>query len=101
MGIATSSVEFIFSDVTYRQINGVAMGFPLVPSLVNIFVGSLKKVLFSNLPKPVVYYRYVDGTFVRFNAESEREIFFNAPHFRLPRIAVHRRKGEQWLSTVS
>ena len=39
MKIATTSVEFLFDGNIYRQIDGVAMGSPLGPTLANIFVG--------------------------------------------------------------
>ena len=64
--------------VMYCQIDSVAMGSLLGPSLPNIFVGYQENLLFSNRSKPVVYYRYVDDTFFIFNTERECEIFFNA-----------------------
>ena len=39
MRLATSEVEFSFNGEMYRQIDGVAIGFPLGPTLANIFVG--------------------------------------------------------------
>lgn len=35
----TSSVEFRFDNITYRQIDGVTMDSPLGPTLTNIFLG--------------------------------------------------------------
>ena len=40
--IATSSVEFNFNNCIYRQIDEVAMGNPLGPTLANIFVYFLR-----------------------------------------------------------
>ena len=35
----TSQTHFIFNSKFYNQIDGVAMGFPLIPVLANIFMG--------------------------------------------------------------
>ena len=63
---ATSTVEFSFDNTIYRQIDGVAMDSPLGPALANIFVGYYEEKLFSEISKLVVYFRYVDDTFVIF-----------------------------------
>ena len=39
MKTATTSVEFSFNNIMYRQIDGVAMGSHPGPALANIFVG--------------------------------------------------------------
>ena len=71
MKIATSSVEFSFNNIMYKQIDGVAMGSPLGPALANIFVGYYESKLFNKISKPTVYYRYVDDTFSLFHKETE------------------------------
>ena len=48
----------------YRQIDGISMGSPLGPILANIFVGFHERLLFKMFPKPFIYLRYVDDTFV-------------------------------------
>ena len=72
---ATSTVEFSFDNTIYRQIDGVAMGSPLGPTLANIFVGYYEEKLFSEISKPAVCFRYVDDTFVIFQNEKESEEF--------------------------
>ena len=57
MKTATTSVEFSFNKIMYRQINGVGMGSPLGPALENIFVGYYESsffIKFQNLPYTVV-----------------------------------------------
>ena len=57
MKTTTTSVEFSFNKIMYRQINGVGMGSPLGPALENIFVGYYESsflIKFQNLPYTVV-----------------------------------------------
>ena len=64
MEMATSSVEFIFSDIMHCQIDGVAVGSSLGPALAKVFVGYYKSQLFHIASKPEIYRLYVDDTFV-------------------------------------
>ena len=75
MNWATTSVEFSFNDVVYRQIDGVAMGSPLGPSIANIFVGYQEQNLFAKISPPPVYHRYVDDTFVIIKNHDEMRLF--------------------------
>ena len=70
---ATSTVEFSFDNIIYRQIDGIAMGSPLGPALANIFVGYYEEKLFSETSKPAVYFRYVDDTFAIIRNEKDLE----------------------------
>ena len=57
MKTATTSVEFSFNKIMYRQIDGVGMDSPLGPALENIFVGYYKSsflMKFQNLQYTVV-----------------------------------------------
>ena len=49
MNFATSSVEFSFNNIMYRQIDGVSMGSSLGPTLANIFVGFCEANLFTKI----------------------------------------------------
>ena len=75
MQTATSSVEFSFNNIMHRQIDGVAMGSPLGPSLANIFVGYYEALL-KRVNKPLMYYRF-DDTFTVFTDEDECNEFFS------------------------
>ena len=70
MNFATNGVEFSFNNIMYRQIDGVAMGSPLGPSLANIFVGFYERRLFQMVKLPNIYLRYVDDTFVLIEDEA-------------------------------
>ena len=71
MQLATSSTEFSIMDEMYRQVDGVAMGSPLGPTLANIFVGFLEAKYFQSRNKPKIYYRYVDDCFIIFDSKDE------------------------------
>ena len=48
MPVATSSVEFSFNNVVYRQFDDVAMDFSLDPAFVDIFLGYYEAKLFKS-----------------------------------------------------
>ena len=75
MLIATRGVEFSFNNQMYKQLDGVAMGSPLVPALANIFVSFHESRLFNTTAKPGVYLRYVDDSFVIFGSELDCDHF--------------------------
>ena len=75
MKTATTSAEFSFNNIMYKQIDGVAMGSPLGSALVNIFVGYYESKLFNDISKPTVYFRYVDDTFSLFYKETDFQKF--------------------------
>ena len=65
---ATSGM-FLYRDTLYKQVDGVAMGSPLGPSLANFFLGYLEEQkFFSNSSiSPKFYVRYVDDIFAVFD----------------------------------
>ena len=55
--LATSSVEFSPNSQMYKQLDGVAIGSPLGPELVNIFAGSREALLLGKMSIPLFYSR--------------------------------------------
>ena len=45
LSLATKESYFIFNEILYNQIDGVPMGSPLRPNLVNAFLWLMKKVV--------------------------------------------------------
>ena len=71
--------NFIFNGEFYRQIDGLAMGGPLGPSLANFFLVHLEKTRMSRCPteiKPKLYLRYIDDIFALLHANQSYEDFF-------------------------
>ena len=75
---ATSGI-FMYKNKFYQQVDGVAMGSPLGPSLANFFLGHLERHNFftnKNL-NPKFYIRYVDDIFAVFDNSVSCEDFLN------------------------
>ena len=67
---------FMYKDKLYRQIDGVAMGGPLGPTLANFFLGHLETKLFNGIDfGPSLYIRYVDDIFAVFSSVSDKVAF--------------------------
>ena len=78
--LATTKLSFIFDNKLYKQIDGVAMGSPLGPTLANVFLCHYEKNWLNECPsqfKPVVYKRYVDDIFVLFKSKEHLKRFAN------------------------
>ena len=67
---ATSSL-FIYRDKVYKQVDGVAMGSPLGPTLANLFMAHLEKEWMKEKFSPKLYFRYVDDIFCLFDSSSD------------------------------
>ena len=76
--IATKDIMFYFNGKLYKQIDGVAMGSPLGPTLANIFMSYHERKWLQECPqdfKPSYYYRYVDDTFLLFRSSDHIQKF--------------------------
>ena len=86
---AVKENHFVFDGQLYDQIDGVAMGSPLGPTLANIFMSVLEKGYLNNCPsefKPVLYRRYVDDTFRLFRNRDHTYSFSEPIHCQRPNI---------------
>ena len=73
-------MHFLFNDILYKQVDGVAMGSPLGPTLANAFMCHWEEKWLRNCPasfKPVLYRRYVDDTFLIFDSPHQIDLFLN------------------------
>ena len=67
--LSVKSFCFLFNDVYYKQIDGVAMGSPVGPLLANLLLVCYEYKLLENCPlrfRSKYYRRYVDGIFLMF-----------------------------------
>ena len=74
LGFAVRANHFMFGGNLYDQIDGVAIGSPLDPSLANIFMCFLEYRYLNDCPtqfKPVLHRRYVDDTFCLFKDKQD------------------------------
>ena len=80
MSLTIKESIILFDMEFYSQIDGVAMGSPLRPTLANIFLCHHKKKWLNDCPnnlKPVFYKRYVDDIFVLFKKSEHVQLFVN------------------------
>ena len=76
--LATKESFFIINGCYYKQIDGVAMGSPLGPTLANVFLCHHEKLWLKNCPnefKPVFYRRYVGDIIVLFSSPEHLQPF--------------------------
>ena len=81
--------HFIFNETMYKQIDGVAMGSPLGPTLAMAFMCFMEEKWLSNCPldfKPQFYRRYVDDTFLIFKSSTHVHLFLEYINSQHPNI---------------
>ena len=80
---------FIFDNEYYSQLDGVAMGSPLGPTLANAFFCHFKKHWLSDCPQdfcPNIYRRYADDTFATSNSHEQLKKFLDYMNTKYPNI---------------
>ena len=90
LNLATLDSYFFFNNTIYKQVDGVAMGSPLGPTLANIFMVALEKTIFDKCPvefRPSFYRRYMDDTFALFDHPQQAELFLNFLNTLHPNIS--------------
>ena len=70
------------------------MGFPLVPVLINLFMGHHEQLWLENWQGSEVlfYRRYVEDTFCLFHSENDALLYFNCINARRPNIRFTKEK---------
>ena len=78
MHLATEGF-FTFNDKLYKQIDGMAMGSPLDPTIANFFLGNPENSVFehSSPSHPKIYFRYVDDVFAVLDDNPAVDSFLN------------------------
>ena len=71
--VTTENCAFSFNDENYIQVDGVAMGSPLGPTLANIFMCHFEQEFLEAYegPPPLLYRRYVDDILLAFENEAQ------------------------------
>ena len=80
LSLSTKESYFIFNGKLYKQVDVVAMGSPLGPTLAIAFLVHFEKNWLQNCPsdfKTYYYRRYVDDIYVLFNSTLHLEAFRN------------------------
>ena len=80
---------FTFDNEYYSQLDGVAMGSPLGPTLAKAFLCHFEKQWLSDCPQdfcPNIYRRYVDDIFVTFNSYQQLKKFVEYMNTKHPNI---------------
>ena len=78
LSFAVRDNHFVFNGQLYDQLDGVAMGSPLGPSMASIFMCALEQKYLNGCPsefKPVLYRRYVDDTYCLFRHREHVDKF--------------------------
>ena len=95
MSAATAKESFfIFDNSLYRQIDGIAIGSPLDPTLPNAFLCHYEKEWLDSCPidfKLKLYERYVDVISVMFQFRDYVKKFVDYLNAKHPNVCVNRR----------
>ena len=87
--LVTKESYFLFDWELYQQVDCVAMGSPLSPTLTNIFLRHYEEIWLPNCLlecKPTCNERYVDNIFVLFESGTQVESFKNLMNTCRPKM---------------
>jgi hypothetical protein len=69
--VCTTNVQFLFNDIFYKQVDGVAMGSSLGCLFANVFMGHLEEKVDRHINDHCSFYvRYIDDTFALVRDEN-------------------------------
>ena len=80
---------FVFNNVYYQQVDGMAMGSPLGPTLADLILVNYESKWLKDYPvqfAPKYYHRYADDIFSLFKAKDHVKKFFRYMNSRHPNI---------------
>ena len=80
---------FLLNDVYYKQVDGVAMGSPLGPTLANLFLVYYERKWLEKCPlqfRPKYYHKDVDHIFLMFESRNHVKEFLKYRNSRHPNI---------------
>ena len=85
---ATKYTHFSFNGNIFDQIDGVAMGSPLAPTLANLIMGYCEKkwLAHQRVSKVLFYRRYIDDILCIFKNESDVDDFYSFINTQHPNI---------------
>ena len=87
--LSVRSSYFLYNDVYYKQVDGVAMGSPLGPALANLFLVYYELKWLEKCPlqfRRKYYRRYVDDIFLMFESRDHVKKFFKYMNSHHPNI---------------
>ena len=90
LSLAIKDAHSVFDGTLYKQIDGVAMGSPVGPTLANGLLACHEKNWLEYCPleyRPLYYRRYVDVIFVLFNSAEHLKRFYSYLNSRHPNIS--------------
>ena len=97
--IISNSWCFVFNNVYYQQVDGVDMGSPMGPTLVNLFLVYSESKRLAKCPvqfKPKYYHRYVDHIILMFKRKDHVKKFFKLD-IQLLNLRVRRKLRTKYL----
>jgi hypothetical protein len=87
--LSVKDILFTFNEQLFAQVDGVAMGNPLGPTLANIFLCHHECLWLEDCPtefKPRLYRRYIDDVFLLFRRQDHVHKFLNYLNSKHPNI---------------
>ena len=100
--IVTKETFFMFNSKYHKQVDGVAMGSPLGPALLHIFICSFERKWLRDCPidfKPVFYRSYMDDKFVLFSSPDHADKFREYLSCKPSQHKIVYRERGRWLFT--